>query len=169
MLSPGGEKHMKKLGIILASFTCMFVLSAFDKHGTLENTKHLTTAIVDYKTMQNDDEYMREKMAELNFSEIEIDVEYQGGKEFEAEIDQDRNEPILAEVEDDLNNVYLRGREAFDHIFEKAKKLDLTSNSSKQEVIDQVLNAFDLPNDYIKIEVEIDFDDGKKLNVEDRK
>ena len=160
---------MKKLGIILASFTCMFVLSAFDKHGTLENTKHLTTAIVDYKTMQNDDEYMREKMAELNFSEIEIDVEYQGGKEFEAEIDQDRNEPILAEVEDDLNNAFLQGKDAFDHIFERAKKLEITNESSDQDVIKQVLQSFDLPKDYTEFEIEITFNDGKKLDVEDRK
>ncbi|MEI3611842.1 YusW family protein [Pseudogracilibacillus sp. SO30301A] len=155
---------MKRLGIILASLTCLFVLSAFS---IVENSARYPN--VDNTPMQNDDEYMREKMAELNFSEIDIDVEYQGGKEFEAEIDQDRNEPILAKVEDDLNNVYLRGREAFDHIFERANKLDVTSNSTKQQIIDQVLNAFDLPNDYIKIDVEIEFDDGKKVDIEDRK
>lgn len=155
---------MKRLGIILASLTCLFVLSAFS---IVENSDHYRN--VDNTPMQNDDEYMREKMAELNFSEIEIDVEYQGGKEYEAEIDQDRNEPILAKVEDDLNNVYLRGREAFDHIFERASKLDLTSNSTKQQVIDQVLDVFNLPNDYIKMDVEIKFDDGKKIDIEDRR
>lgn len=155
---------MKRLGIILASLTCLFVLSAFS---IVENSDHYRN--VDNTPMQNDDEYMREKMAELNFSEIEIDVEYRGGKEYEAEIDQDRNEPILAKVEDDLNNVYLRGREAFDHIFERASKLDLTSNSTKQQVIDQVLDVFNLPNDYIKMDVEIKFDDGKKIDIEDRR
>ncbi len=158
---------MKRLGIILASIICLFVLSAFDKYSIVENPDRYPN--VDNTPMQNDDEYMREKMAELNFSEIEIDVEYQGGKEYEAEIDLDRNEPILAKVEDDLNNVYLRGREAFDHIFERASKLDLTSNSTKQQVIDQVLDVFNLPNDYIKLDVEIEFDDGKKVDIEDRK
>ena len=74
-----------------------------------------------------------------------------------------------AKVEDDLNNAFLQGKDAFDHIFERAKKLEITNESSDQDVIKQVLQSFDLPKDYTEFEIEITFNDGKKLDVEDRK
>ncbi|MBD8007190.1 YusW family protein [Bacillus norwichensis] len=81
-------------------------------------------------------------------SEIEVEVSYGKDQEYEAEIEQGKNHPIEAEVEDELNNIYTKGKEAFDDIYPKAKKLNLTSDSSDKEVIDQVLKAaFDLKSD----------------------
>src|SRR5699024_1626748 len=36
---------------------------------------------------RDDDQYMRKKLQEVNFQEIEIELDYADGKEFEAEID----------------------------------------------------------------------------------
>lgn len=120
-------------------------------------------------TGSNDQDYMKSKMAQINFSEIEVEVSYGKDQEYEAEIEQDKNRPIEAEIEDELNNVYKKGKAAFDEIYPKASQLNLSSNSSDQEVIDQVLKAFDLKPDYEKFEVEITFNDGTKLEVEDKK
>lgn len=72
-------------------------------------------------------------------------------------------------MEGKLNDVYLRGQEAFDDISPKAKELDVTTDSSDQEFFDQVLSAFGLEPDYEKIEVDITFNDGTVREFESRK
>ncbi|MCJ7839795.1 YusW family protein [Lederbergia sp. NSJ-179] len=117
----------------------------------------------------DDQEQMKSQMDKLDFAEIEMEISYGKDQEYEAEIEQDKNRPIEAKVEDEINNEFLKGKEAFDSIYTKAEKLTLTKDSSDQETIDQVLNAFGLDKDYEKFEVEITFNDGSRLDVEDRK
>lgn len=119
-------------------------------------------------TTQVEDE-MRSRMEALGFTEISVEVEYNNDKGYEAEIERDGNEPMQAKVDDEINGVLLRGGEAFKQIVTKAEKLNLTSESNDQEVIKQVLEAFDLSEDYVEFDVEIKFNDGKKIDVEDKK
>src|SRR5699024_12574947 len=75
-----------------------------------------------------------------------------------------------AEIEDDLNDEYIKGQEAFDKLYPMVKALDVNPDSSKDDVFDQVLSAFDLDSDYDEIEVEIDFHDSdKELEYEDKR
>ncbi|MEI3611845.1 YusW family protein [Pseudogracilibacillus sp. SO30301A] len=124
--------------------------------------------VADEYTSQAEDE-MQAKMDELGLSEISVEVKYNNDQEYEAEIDQDENEPIRGKVDDELNGVLLRGGEAFNHIVDRAEKLNLTTESNDQEIIKQVLEVFDLPEDYVEFEFEIEFNNGKKIEVEDRK
>lgn len=112
---------------------------------------------------------MTSKMDELAFSEIKVEVSYGKNQEYEAEIEQDSNQPLEAEVEDELNGVYMKGQEAFDDIYSKAEKMDITTDSSEQDIIDQVLSAFDLEANYEKIEIDITFNDGTVREFESRK
>lgn len=112
---------------------------------------------------------MQADMDQLTFKEIDIEVSYGRNNEYEAEIDQDEGQPIEAKVEDEVNGVYLKGQEAFDDLYPKVKELDLTKDSTKEETINQLLKAFGLKNNYTKLEVEIKFNDGSKLDIEDRK
>src|SRR5690606_36738908 len=114
---------------------------------------------------------MESKLAELNFSEIEIDIDYGKDEEFEVRIDRDDDgeEKMEVEIEDDINNILYRDREAFDYIFPKLETLEITSESAELDVIEQILNAFDLSDDYQKIEIEIQFDDGQKMDFEHTK
>lgn len=114
----------------------------------------------------DDQQYMQDKMAELDFYEIEVEVSYGKDKEYEAEIEKDENRPIKAEIEDEINDEYFKGREAFDLIYANAKKLSLSSDSAQQEVIDQVMDAFALPQNYTKVEIEIKFHDGSEIDFE---
>ena len=109
------------------------------------------------------------KMDKLSFQEIELEISYGNDQEYEAEIEQDDNEPVKAKVEDELKDVYLKDQEAFDELYPRVENLDLTKDSSDQETIDAILNAFNLQNDYEKFEVEITFNDRSKLEVEERK
>lgn len=131
----------------------------------------------DESTEPNDDsndgtdgqDEIQSKMDELDFYEMEVEVSFGDDQEYEAKIEQDSNRPIEAEIEDELNDVYIQGEEAFDDIYSKVQNLSLTSTSSDEETIEQILTAFDLPDDYEKFEVEIKYDDGSELDVEDRR
>src|SRR5699024_8705683 len=105
----------------------------------------------------DDNEEATKKMKELNIEEIEIEVEYAGNEEYEAEIELKSDGTYTSELEDNLNNEYLKGQEAFDKLYPMVKELDLDPDSSKEEVFDQVLKAFDLDSNYEELEVEIDF------------
>src|SRR5690625_1229744 len=111
----------------------------------------------------NDDQYMAEKMSSLDFYEFELEVEYADGREYEAEIEQDSQKPYKAEIEDQLNNIYLKGLDAFNNIFERIEQLSVSSTSDHEDVIQQVLDLFELPNDYVEFELELDFNDGSEL------
>lgn len=135
----------------------------------VDDTNNTNPNNTDEQQLETDQDYMKSKMDSLDFSEIEIEISYGKDKEYEAEIEQDKNQPIKAKVEDEINTEYAKGKKAFDNIYSKIENLSLTKNSDDQEAIDQILKAFDLPKDYKKFELEITFNDGSKLDVEDRK
>ncbi|HLR09630.1 MAG TPA: YusW family protein [Bacillota bacterium] len=116
---------------------------------------------------QTDDEQaaMKNKLEQLGYKEIEIEVSYGDDKEYEAEIEQ--NSMVTAELEDELNDEYLKGMEAFDAIYPYAEQLSLTPNTDMETAINAVLDAFDLDADYEQFELEITFQDGKELEFED--
>lgn len=117
----------------------------------------------------DDNEAVTTKMKELNIKEIEIELEYTGNQEYEAEIEVGLDGTYTAELEDDLNNEYLKGQQAFDKIYPMVEKLDLTPESTKEDVFNQVLQAFDLGSDYEEIEVEMEFyDSDKELEYEEK-
>ncbi len=127
-----------------------------------ENTNNGTTTDA---TAQDD---MKQKMDDLEYTKFGIDVDYNNNKDYDAEIELDNN-LIEAELEDDLNGVNIEGEEAFNKIYPNVKKLKIDQSTPKEDVIAEVMKAFDLPADYIKLEVEVKFKDGTKMEYEDRK
>ena len=137
-----------------------------DSSGKQENNDSETES--DSGTSEDSqDSDMKSKMDELDYDEFELEVDYGPDAEYEVEIEQDNNR-IEAEVEDELNDEYLEGQNAFDNIYPKVKKLTIDQNTSKEEAIEQVLDAFDLDADYTEIEIEITFKDGTKIEFEDK-
>ncbi|GGB47607.1 hypothetical protein F3157_02665 [Virgibacillus dakarensis] len=123
-------------------------------------------------TMNNNDSNtdMSEKMGQLDYTDIELEVGYGKNQEYEAEIEREHNSEFIdAKIEDSVNDVYEKGEEAFNDLYPKVKKLSITQDTKKDDAISQVLKAFDLPDDYTKFEVEITFKDNTKLEFEDRK
>ncbi|WJY26921.1 MULTISPECIES: YusW family protein [Sporosarcina] len=111
---------------------------------------------------------MKEKMDQLAYDEFELEVDYGKDQEYEIEIEQD-NGVVEAKVEDELSNQNLNGQEAFDEIYPKLKELTITETTSKEDAIQQALDAFGLKDDYVKFDMEITMPDGKKLTFEDKK
>lgn len=111
--------------------------------------------------------YMKEKLADSYFERVEIEVEYPNNLEYEVEIDKD-NDLIKAKIDDDLEGRELIGIKAFDFIYERMEELAITPTSNIDDIAEQVISLFDLPNDYEEIEVEIHFHNGSKLELEDK-
>lgn len=113
---------------------------------------------------------MKEMLQQLDFYEFELEVSYGNDKEFEIQIEHHSNGDVEAEVEDELNDKNINDDlDAFNYIYPNAKKLNVSQDMDKQDAIDQILQAFDLPDDYEKIEIEFEFEDGAKLEFEDKR
>ncbi|QFF98052.1 hypothetical protein PB01_04035 [Psychrobacillus glaciei] len=119
-------------------------------------------------TLGDDGTSMKQNMDELDYAEFELEVDYGKNKEYELEIEQD-NGIVEAKLEDELNNVNLKGQEAFDEIYPRLKKLTISKDTSKEDAIQQALDVFDLEKDYVKFDMEITFQDNTKASFEDGK
>src|SRR5690625_1843192 len=160
---------MKRKGLILFSISMFVLITACGTNQSQEEMESQEPSLEvnhDVTEQENpnqtdDQEYMQSKMDELSFAEFELEVEYANNVEYEADIDERHDGTIKAEIDDEVNNEYLKGREAFDAIYPKLEQLDVSLDSAKQDVINQILQSFDLADDYTKFEIEITFNDGK--------
>lgn len=134
-----------------------------------ENEEAAENEESDLEEAKNQDD-MKTMMENVDFVEFELEVEYASDKEFEVEIERHHNGDIEAEVEDELNDNFIKDDvEAFNYIFPKIKDLNISRDMDKQDAIDQMLEAFDLADDYEEIEIEFEFLDGKELEFEEER
>lgn len=115
--------------------------------------------------IKDEQAYMLNKLQESQFAEIEIEVEYADGREYEAEIEWEHNQ-IKAEIENELQDVYINGVEAFDLIYDVMNVSSIHPTAQHDVIIEQIIEGFNLPANYEEIEVEITFHDQSKLEFE---
>ena len=127
-----------------------------------------TDSVGDAESIESKED-MQQKMGDLAYSGFELAVDYTNNLEYEVELEKSSNDAVKAEIEDDLNNVKKTETEAFDELYPLVKGLTITQETSKADAIQEVLNTFNLPDDYHKFELEIKFNDGTKLEFEDEK
>ena len=135
--------------------------------GTDTNTSNGTDTSTGSET-SGDQAAMMKKMEELDYAEFEIEVDYAEDKEYEASIEVD-NGQLESKLEDELNNREVKGQEAFDEIYPRLKNFTFTKDMPKEEAIRNALEAFDLPDDYVKFDLEVTFKDNTEISIEDRK
>lgn len=100
------------------------------------------------------------------FNEFDLDIEVDGKDTIDAEYDV--NEASEAKYVNQLANLNLKDQEAFDKLDEFFTKILLTHDMSNEDVIDKIMEWFGLDT-YTKFDLEVNFDDGTKLDIEDRK
>lgn len=133
-----------------------------DNADTTQNNNNKHDDAVD----DNDD--ATNKMKELSISEFELEVDYPDRKEFDAEIELKSDGTYTSELKDDMNSEYLKGQEAFDKLYPMAKNLNITPDTSKEDAIKQLIDAFNLDKNYEELEIEFHFhDSNKELEFED--
>lgn len=115
----------------------------------------------------NTSEDMQTKMENLDYGDFELSVEYEGDTSFDASLETNQKSDVDAELEDDQSNVDINGQEAFDQVYPNVNKLSIDAETSKEDAIQQTLDAFSLESNYEEFELEITFKDGEKIEFED--
>lgn len=100
--------------------------------------------------------------SKIHFTSFDLDIDHPDNKEFDIDYENDAD-GMEAEVKDTVKgNEHLQGDDAFNRIRPVFESFTFDKNSPDDEVISQVLKAFDLDDNFIEFELEIDFEDGTK-------
>lgn len=96
---------------------------------------------------------------DFDFTHFSLDVDYAGAQEFDVEYENEQS-GVEASYEDDVNNNRYYGNDAYDRMESVFRTFKFNKDTSEDEVIKEVLNAFNLPEDYKDFDLEIRFADG---------
>lgn len=99
------------------------------------------------------------------FAKFDLEVEYENDISFSAEYTNDGNQ-VTAEIEDENTKTELKGDQANEEFMRAFELLSFDENTNDEEVRGQVLEAFNLDENFKEFELEIKFDSGeaKKYN-----
>lgn len=96
-----------------------------------------------------------------NFTHFDLDVEYADDVSYNAEYTNTQNQ-ISAELEDELiNKINFSGDKAFNQIAPSLAQLNFDENTEDEEVLNQVMTAFGLEDNYEEFELEVKFQNGE--------
>ncbi|MGD7055197.1 YusW family protein [Sutcliffiella horikoshii] len=101
------------------------------------------------------------------FTKFDLEVEYEDGVNYEAEYEAEGNGE--AEIEDNINEVSLKGDEAYTELSPRLEQLKFDNSAEQQEVVAQVLEVFELKDDFKEFELEVTFEDGTVKKYEEKK
>ncbi|WP_096438375.1 YusW family protein [Alteribacter populi] len=166
---------MKQFGLAFTAACLAFIIVGC---GTAEDNDDLGT-IDDPDTgdiNQEDDDTTEDDMAEegagnwyqeLTFKDFELDVEYNHG-DYEVEYEYNNGNPE-AEIDDTRQGetISMEGQEALEELESPLTSLEITSDMNHEEVIDATIEAFDLEEDYLEFEIEVEYFDDTEAEVED--
>lgn len=104
----------------------------------------------------------------LPFIHFDLDVEYAQDVDFSADYESERN-GLEAEINDERTNRRLQGDEAFTELSPILEQLAFRENTSEEEVIAEVLDAFQLDDNFVEFELEVTFANGTRKKYQQRK
>ncbi|MEK4423716.1 YusW family protein [Solibacillus sp. FSL K6-1523] len=132
-----------------------------------KETKVTTTEPVNTNTQTEANTNTIANEGAFNFNSFSLDVDYGINDSFEVDYELERD-GVEASIED-RNNKVIKGNDAYTKLEPIFKSFQFTSTSTDQEIISEVLKAFDLDENYQEIEVEIHFSDGVKKEFKSKK
>lgn len=103
---------------------------------------------------------------DLNFGLFTMDAKYEDGR-YKVDYKYNEGEPT-AKIEDTRKDKEenIEGEEALTELKDKLPELELTNESSDEQIIAGVVNVFELEEDYDELKIEIEFFE-KKVEVAD--
>lgn len=104
----------------------------------------------------------------FDFTHFSVDADYSMTESFEAEYENEQS-GVEASIEDDVNGENLYGDEAYARLEPIFEGFTFDQSTADDEVISEVLQAFDLAEDYQDIEIEVRFADGTEKEYHQRK
>ena len=169
---------MKKSYVLSSVITLSLALAAcgttadntdkvVDEPITEDSNQGTATGQDENATTSNKDDM--QKMDEIDYADFGLSVDYANNDEYAAELEKNSNNSVEAKIDDSLNQVKMKGTDAFNELYPLVKQLTITQKTSKEDAIKEVIKVFNLPDDYKELELEIRFKDGTEIEFEDKK
>jgi hypothetical protein len=98
------------------------------------------------------------------FTSFDLDIEVDNMDAIET--DYEAGKQLVADYNNRITNVNLNGSAAMEELDKFFMHILITKDTAQQEVIDKIVEWYQLEN-YSKFDLEIDFDDGTRLDIED--
>ncbi|MFJ7975438.1 YusW family protein [Peribacillus sp. JNUCC 23] len=160
----------KSLQVLFVSFAALILLAACGNKNEVDNPPaeekagqtNSGNANVEQDQIQN-----TELASKGKFKEFELGVEYAGDKEYS--VDYDTLGDMEASIEDEINGEHIYGDDAMSQLNTKFEQLTFTKDTSDNEVIKEVLQVFNLDENYQEFELDVHFDDGTKKEYKNKK
>ncbi|RUL51740.1 YusW family protein [Lysinibacillus antri] len=114
----------------------------------------------------NDDQENAE--TSYNFTHFDLDVDYANDVSYDVEYTMNQN-GTTAEIDDDANKVELKGDEANNQLAGYFESLTFNETSSDEDVVNQVITAFKLDENYQNLKLEVKFNNGDVKRYEFKK
>lgn len=89
--------------------------------------------------------------------ELEVDFELYSGGRYKAEVEIELNDRKEIELEDQA---------ALDYLLPIFNRMDIKASMTKQQIVNEVIRAFDWRHGYEEFELEVRFKDGTRIDVE---
>lgn len=92
----------------------------------------------------------------FNFTHFDLDVQYANNKSYEVSYENEVT-GVEAKIEDEVNNKKIQGNEAMDTLTPIFESLTFISTTANEEVTKEILQKFNLPDNYKEFELEVKF------------
>ena len=100
------------------------------------------------------------------FSTFDLEIDFDGKDAIDA--DYDVTQRAEADFENRLRNTKLTGDKAMNQLNKLFVDIHINKDTPQQEVIDRILDWYQLDS-YSKFDLEVNFDNGTTLTIEDKK
>jgi hypothetical protein len=109
-----------------------------------------------------------DEKSEFGFRSFDLDVDTADHKDAIEASMEIKGSTIEAEYVNRIEPKKLKGDKAYEEMKPMLKKIELSQNMSKDDVLKKVSKAFDV-EDYTKFDLEVEFSDGKHKVYKDKK
>lgn len=151
---------MKKTAMIIAIGASAFLAACGDKdeatnvpdNAPVEQSNTTNTSVENPTNATN---------SPFNFTHFELDASYVDNKSYEVSYENEST-GAEAKIEDEVNNSIIEGNQAMDKLVPIFESLTFDATTPDDEVINEVLQKFELTDNYKELEIDVQFADGTK-------
>lgn len=148
---------MKKFALICALSTSALLVGCGDSE---EATNLPDNAPTEENTMNKTSTVTDTSNAPFKFTHFELDIQYADDQSYEVSYENEASR-AEAQIEDEVNKTKFEGNEASNKLVPIFESFTFDANTDSDAVIDEVLQKFEQPDNFLEVEIEIKFADGE--------
>lgn len=154
----------KTLSILGALSMSMFLGACAEDEEALNNEAETE----EEELVEDEEEFTDERAEGIKFDYFEIDVEYPDMLEAAYEVEYEKEDDGLeASLDDNINGEELEGAQAFETLYPIfTEQLTFDETTDQEEIVSQLVEGFNLREDFEFMEVDIDLSNGETIEFE---